>query len=113
MKFRLRFSVRTLAIVVTLACAYLAAWKATMKYGLSTPYEIRYITNATGGRFTVRGRQASLLRCRSSSDVTAIWTAISYVLGLSQHLAITCGFSVPKSRCTAIRTGKKFENDPP
>jgi hypothetical protein len=55
MKFRLRFSVRTLAIVVTLACAYLAAWKATMKYGLSTPYEIRYITNATGGRFTVRG----------------------------------------------------------
>jgi hypothetical protein len=35
MKFRPRFTVRTLAIVVTLACAYFGAWEATVR-GAST-----------------------------------------------------------------------------
>ena len=34
MKFRPRFSLRTLAIVVTLVCAYFGAWEATKKYGI-------------------------------------------------------------------------------
>ena len=32
-RFRPTFSVRTLAIFVTLACAYFGAWEATKKYG--------------------------------------------------------------------------------
>jgi hypothetical protein len=32
---RLRFSLRTLAILVTLICAYFAAWEATKKYGVA------------------------------------------------------------------------------
>ena len=38
MRFRPRFSIRTLAIFVTLVCAYFAAWEATKKYGLPTPW---------------------------------------------------------------------------
>jgi hypothetical protein len=34
MKFRPRFTVRTLAIFVTLVCAYFAAWDATKRYGI-------------------------------------------------------------------------------
>ena len=34
MKFRPRFSVRTLAIVVMLVCAYFSAWEATKRYGV-------------------------------------------------------------------------------
>ena len=34
MKFRPRFSVRTLAIFVTLVCAYFGAWEATKRYGV-------------------------------------------------------------------------------
>ena len=34
MKFRPHFSIRTLAIFVTLVCAYLGAWEATKKYGV-------------------------------------------------------------------------------
>jgi hypothetical protein len=33
MKFRPRFSIRTLAIIVTLVCAYFAAWEATKRWG--------------------------------------------------------------------------------
>jgi hypothetical protein len=32
---RPRFSLRTLGIVVTLVCAYLATWQATKKYGIA------------------------------------------------------------------------------
>lgn len=34
MRFRPRFSVRTLAIVVALICAYFGAWEATKKWGV-------------------------------------------------------------------------------
>ena len=34
MRFRPRFSIRTLAIFVTLVCAYFGAWEATKRYGL-------------------------------------------------------------------------------
>jgi hypothetical protein len=34
MMLRRRFSLRSLAIVVTLICAYFAAWEATKRYGL-------------------------------------------------------------------------------
>jgi hypothetical protein len=34
MRFRLRFSLRTLAIVVTLICAYFGAWEATKRFGV-------------------------------------------------------------------------------
>jgi hypothetical protein len=34
MRFRPRFSVRTLAVVVTLVCAYFGAWAATKRYGV-------------------------------------------------------------------------------
>ncbi len=33
-RFRPRFTVRTLAIFVTLVCAYFGAWEATMRYGI-------------------------------------------------------------------------------
>ena len=33
MRFRPRWSIRTLAIVVTLVCAYFRAWEATKRYG--------------------------------------------------------------------------------
>ena len=34
MNLRPRFSLRTLAIVVTLVCAYFGAWEATKRYGI-------------------------------------------------------------------------------
>ena len=34
MRFRPRFTVRTLAIFVTLVCAYFGAWEATKRYGI-------------------------------------------------------------------------------
>jgi len=34
-RWRLRWSVRTLVIVVTLGCAYLACWGPTKRYGLN------------------------------------------------------------------------------
>src|SRR5688572_5312529 len=34
-RFRPRFSIRTLAIVVTLVCAYFGAWEATKRHGIS------------------------------------------------------------------------------
>ena len=37
MKFRPRFSVRTLAIFVTLVCCYFAAWEATKRYDGRSP----------------------------------------------------------------------------
>jgi hypothetical protein len=37
MRFRPRFSVRTLAVVVTVVCAYFGAWEATRRYGLPKP----------------------------------------------------------------------------
>lgn len=36
MQFRPRFSVRALAIVVTMICVYFGAWEATKKYGVVT-----------------------------------------------------------------------------
>ena len=42
-----RFSLRTLAIVVTLVCAYFGAWEATRKYGCE---RIRY-DSSDGYRF--------------------------------------------------------------
>jgi hypothetical protein len=33
----LRFSLRTLAILVTLVCAYFGAWEATKRYGVPQP----------------------------------------------------------------------------
>jgi hypothetical protein len=35
----LRFAVRTLAIFVTLVCAYFGAWEATKKYGVPSSFE--------------------------------------------------------------------------
>jgi hypothetical protein len=35
--FRPRFSLRTLAIIVTLVCAYIAALEATERYGANAP----------------------------------------------------------------------------
>ncbi len=35
MRFRPRFTVRTLAIFVTLVCAYFGAWEPTRKYGVT------------------------------------------------------------------------------
>lgn len=34
MRFRPRFSIRTLAIFVTLVCAYFGVWEATKRYGV-------------------------------------------------------------------------------
>ena len=34
LRFRFRFTVRTLAIFVTLVCAYFGAWEATKRYGV-------------------------------------------------------------------------------
>jgi hypothetical protein len=39
-RFRPRFSVRTLAIFVTLVCAYFGAWEATKYYALGSPVKI-------------------------------------------------------------------------
>ena len=50
MRFRLRFRVRTLLIVMTLICVYLGAYRALMKPKLVTDFS----SNATGGIFMVR-----------------------------------------------------------
>ena len=42
MRFRPRFSIRTLAIVVTLVCAYFGAWEMTKRYGMAT---VRLVTS--------------------------------------------------------------------
>lgn len=36
MRFRPRFSIRTLTVFVTLVCAYFGAWEATKRYGVPT-----------------------------------------------------------------------------
>jgi hypothetical protein len=36
--FRLQFTVRSLAIFVTLVCAYLGAWEVTKRYGVAPPF---------------------------------------------------------------------------
>lgn len=36
-RFRPRFSIRTLAILVTLVCAYFGAWEATKRWGVEKP----------------------------------------------------------------------------
>ena len=36
LQFRPRFSLRTLAVLVTLVCAYFAAWEVTKRYGVPT-----------------------------------------------------------------------------
>ena len=41
-RFRFRFSVRTLAIFVTLVCAYFGAWEATKRYGVPPKSELRF-----------------------------------------------------------------------
>jgi hypothetical protein len=41
---RPRFSLRTLAIVVTLICAYFGAWEATKRYGVQ-PTELEILEN--------------------------------------------------------------------
>jgi hypothetical protein len=40
-RFRLRFSVRTLAIFITLVCAYFGAWEVTKTWGLPTEWPYR------------------------------------------------------------------------
>ncbi len=50
MRFRPRFSVRTLAIFVTLICAYFGAWEATKRYAItrkidSLGWEWTYVGN--------------------------------------------------------------------
>jgi hypothetical protein len=44
MKFRPRFTVRTLAIFVTLLCAYFGVWEATKRYGVK-PMQGRILNN--------------------------------------------------------------------
>jgi hypothetical protein len=38
-RIRLRFSLRTLAVFVTLVCAYFGVWEATKRYGLGRGIE--------------------------------------------------------------------------
>jgi hypothetical protein len=38
MNLRPRFSLRTLAILVTLVCAYFGAWELTKRYGIGTQW---------------------------------------------------------------------------
>jgi hypothetical protein len=51
MRFCPRFSVRTLAIVVTLVCVYFGAWEATKRYGINIDLDWparRTVLNALG-----------------------------------------------------------------
>jgi hypothetical protein len=52
MRLRPRFTIRTLAIFVTLVCAYFGAWEATKRYAVLPP-EDRCI-------FTLRGEQVTM-----------------------------------------------------
>ena len=47
MTFGPRFTLRTLAIFVTLVCAYLAAWEATRRYGLPERFSTHELCHLT------------------------------------------------------------------
>src|SRR5262245_4802957 len=47
--WRPRFGLRTLAILVTLVCAYFGAWETTKKYGV-TKMDMKYIELPMSGR---------------------------------------------------------------
>ena len=49
---RLRFSLRTLDILVTLVCAYFGAWEATKRYGLKTTDETRLISRTNPAEYS-------------------------------------------------------------
>src|SRR5262245_6774079 len=49
--WRLQFSVRTLAIFVTLVCAYFGAWEATKRYGTRLDKTTRFF-NYKGGTYS-------------------------------------------------------------
>jgi hypothetical protein len=48
-----RFSLRTLAVIVTLVCAYFGVWEATKRYGLrmTSPIEPDTFVNGKGTSF--------------------------------------------------------------
>jgi hypothetical protein len=65
MKLRPRLSVRTLAIVVTLVCAYLGAWEATKRYGVDESW------NETSlAPFIIRRNRGGLINGRWTERTT-------------------------------------------
>jgi hypothetical protein len=60
---RIQFSVRTLAIFVTLICVYFGAWEATKRYGVAPPLQNREEYSLTAADdfspipFIVRGEE--------------------------------------------------------
>ena len=56
--WRPRFSLRTLAILVTLACAYFGAWEATKQYGVpAVQWHVRHpiFIGPDGNEYTLGG----------------------------------------------------------
>lgn len=72
MKFRPRFSVRTLAIFVTLVCAYFAAWEATKRWGIP---DSTVDIPRTGSGYTVRQPTKGRLIHTRNTGVAAVITA--------------------------------------
>lgn len=67
---RPRFSIRTLAIVVTLVCAYFGAWEATKRYGVNEGQVIVGNVGQRGSFFTSEWSPAPLITSCLDHDVT-------------------------------------------
>ena len=76
MKFRPRFSVRTLAIFVTLVCAYFAAWEATKHAVTQHGYKV-LLTDGTERRVQDRNRHFH--------ELTAELEQLQYELTMAGH----------------------------
>jgi hypothetical protein len=69
MRFRPRFSIRTLAIFVTVVCAYFGAWEATKRYGIEKRYQddARLVLERRGDIWTATCEETApipfVLRC--------------------------------------------------
>ena len=65
MKLRPRFSVRMLAIFVTLVCAYFGAWEATKRFGVPAIERLR----------NRLGHERDFIRCNSPVPFVVKWEA--------------------------------------
>jgi hypothetical protein len=78
MKFRFRFSVRALAIFVTLVCAYFGAWEATVRHAarqsasdpIDTDTETIYIVEATAPYPFIVRQKESVVRWDQNPNFT-------------------------------------------
>ncbi len=78
-RLRPRFSVRTLAIFVTLVCVYFGAWEATKRYGPRSISDDVLVLEEPPAPFIVRGYLLEYQPMTSLSDIRILATRRYYI----------------------------------